>query len=156
MQGAPTNPTSPDRVVVHPLDAGDAAIAAAARAATKAVKGVRLGVEGRGQYDAFMEGVSPAEGLKVEKGAVGGVKAFGLVQRMRGPTRLFSICTAVGSISAALGPTAPSLGTSLSARAQMRSSWTIGLPPNILFRPRRTTCWPVIADLPGGMSVGLP
>ncbi len=32
MQGAPTNPTSPDRVVVHPLDAGDAAIAAAARA----------------------------------------------------------------------------------------------------------------------------
>src|SRR5712671_3419128 len=74
MQGAPTNPTSPDRVVVHPLDAGDAAIAAAARAATKAVKGVRLGVEGRGQYDAFMEGVSPAEGLKVEKGAVGGVQ----------------------------------------------------------------------------------
>ena len=30
MQGAPTNPT-PDRVVVHPLDAGDAAIAAAAK-----------------------------------------------------------------------------------------------------------------------------
>jgi monoterpene epsilon-lactone hydrolase len=73
MQGAPTNPT-PDRVVVHPLDAGDAAIAAAARAATKAVKGVRLGVEGRAQYDAFMEGVSPAEGLKVEKDAVGGVQ----------------------------------------------------------------------------------
>jgi epsilon-lactone hydrolase len=72
--GAPTNPTSPDRVVVHPLDAGDAAIAAATRAATKAVKGAKLGVEGRGQYDGFMEGVSPAEGLKVEKGAVGGVQ----------------------------------------------------------------------------------
>ena len=74
MQGEPTNPTSPDRVVVHPLYAKDAAIAAAARAATKAVKGVRLGVEGRGQYDAFMEGVSQAEGLKIERGAAGGVQ----------------------------------------------------------------------------------
>jgi len=74
MPSAPNNSRSPDSVVVHPLDPGDAPIAAAARAATKAVKGVRLGVEGRAQYDAFMEAVAPAEGLKVEKGAVGGVQ----------------------------------------------------------------------------------
>jgi epsilon-lactone hydrolase len=73
MQSASQNFRLRDFVVVHPLDDQDAPIAAAARAATKAVKGVTLGVEGRAQYDAFMEGVSPAEGLTVEKGALGGV-----------------------------------------------------------------------------------
>jgi monoterpene epsilon-lactone hydrolase len=74
MPSAPSNSRSPDSVVVHPLDPGDAPIAAAARAATKAVKGVRLGVDGRGQYDGFMESVASADGLTVEKGAVGGVE----------------------------------------------------------------------------------
>jgi alpha/beta hydrolase fold len=74
MPRAPNNSRSPDSVVVHPLDPGDAPIAAAARAATKAVKGVRLGVDGRGQYDGFMESVASADGLTVEKGAVGDVE----------------------------------------------------------------------------------
>ncbi|HWC74192.1 MAG TPA: hypothetical protein VG454_09670 [Gemmatimonadales bacterium] len=63
-----------DSVVVHPLNPADAPIAGATRAAAKAVKGVRLGVDGRGQYDGFMESVPSAGGLTVEKDVVGGVE----------------------------------------------------------------------------------
>lgn len=64
---------SSDYIVNHPLDPEDAQVAAAIRAMSSAAKGVPSGAETRGQYDAFMESVSPRDDVTFETGAVGGI-----------------------------------------------------------------------------------
>ena len=61
------------KVLVHPLDPEDAAITAAMRAMTSAAKGVRAGIEARGQFDAFMESVSPRDDVTFETDTLGGI-----------------------------------------------------------------------------------
>ena len=73
MPGSATDRTSPDFVVIHPLDPEDAAITAAMRAMASSSKGVPRGVEARGQFDAFMESVLPRDDVKFEADVVGGV-----------------------------------------------------------------------------------
>jgi epsilon-lactone hydrolase len=65
--------TSPDVVVVHPLDPADAAVAAAVRAMVAPGKGASRGIEARGQYDALMEGVLARDDVTFEEAVVGGV-----------------------------------------------------------------------------------
>ena len=60
-------------VVVHPLDPEDAPITAAIRAMSRAGKGVPPGSEARGQFDAFMESVTPCDDVKFEADTIGGV-----------------------------------------------------------------------------------
>ena len=65
--------TSMDFVVMHPLDADDAAIAGAMRDMTRASKGVSVGIEARGQFDAFMERVTPRDDVTFETDTIGGI-----------------------------------------------------------------------------------
>ena len=71
-----TDRTSTDLIATHPLDPEDAAITAALRAMTRAAKGVRRGIEARGQFDAFMESVSPRDDVTFEAGALGDIPGF--------------------------------------------------------------------------------
>ena len=73
MQGSVTDGTSTDFVVTHPLDPEDAAITAAIRAMASSAKGVRRGIEARGQFDAFMESVSQRDDVTFEAGTLGGI-----------------------------------------------------------------------------------
>src|SRR6267378_2648471 len=59
--------------VIHPLDAGDAAVIAQIRSATRAQKGVPWRIEARKFYDALLEGVSPREDVTFEPATIGGV-----------------------------------------------------------------------------------
>ena len=68
MQGSTTDRTSTGYVAIHPLDPEDAAITAAMRAMVSSSKGARPGIEARGQFDAFMESVSPSDGVTFEEG----------------------------------------------------------------------------------------
>jgi len=68
-----TDRTSTEFVAIHPLDAEDAAITAAMRAILSSSKGVRQGIEARGQFDAFMEGVLPRDDVTFEADTLGGV-----------------------------------------------------------------------------------
>ena len=76
MQGAATNRMPPDYVVIHPLDAEDAAITAAMRAMVSSSKGARPGIEARGQFDALMESVLPRGDVTFEADTLGGVPGF--------------------------------------------------------------------------------
>ena len=58
---------------VHPLDPEDAAITAAMRAMISSAKGVRQGIEARGQFDAFMESVLPRDDVTFEADTLGGI-----------------------------------------------------------------------------------
>jgi monoterpene epsilon-lactone hydrolase len=60
-------------VTLHPLDPDDAPITAAMRAAVSASKGVTQGIEARGQFDAFMEIVSPRDDVTFDEDTIGGV-----------------------------------------------------------------------------------
>src|SRR5258708_32252995 len=74
MQAARTDRTSSGFVAIHPLDPEDAPIATALRAMVASAKGVvPRGIEGRGQYDALMESVSPRDDVTFEADLVGGV-----------------------------------------------------------------------------------
>jgi epsilon-lactone hydrolase len=74
MQGSATDRTSPDFVLVHPLDPEDAAITTALRAMVSSTKGVvPRGTEGRGQFDALMESVLPRDDVTFEADALGGI-----------------------------------------------------------------------------------
>lgn len=64
---------SADYIVTHPLDPEDGVITAAIRAMTAPGKGATQGIEGRGQYDALLESVSPHGGVTAEAGTVGGI-----------------------------------------------------------------------------------
>ena len=72
MQGSVTDGASTDFVITHPLDPEDAAITAAIRAMASSAKGVRRGIEARGQFDAFMESVSQRDDVTFEAGTLGG------------------------------------------------------------------------------------
>ena len=73
MQGSTTDRRSHDSVEIHPLDPEDAVIASAMRAMVRATKGASRGIEARGQFDAFMESVSPRDDVTFEAGALGGI-----------------------------------------------------------------------------------
>ncbi len=74
MQGSATDRTSPDFVVIHPLDPEDAAITTAMRAMVSSTKGVTRGIEeARGQFDALMESVLPRDDVTFEADALGGI-----------------------------------------------------------------------------------
>jgi len=60
-------------VTLHPLDPDDAPITAAMRAAVSASKGVTQGIEARGQFDAFMEIVSPRDDVTFDEDTIGGI-----------------------------------------------------------------------------------
>src|SRR5712672_1886954 len=60
-------------VTLHPRDPGDAPITAAMRAAVSASKGVTQGIEARGQFDAFMEIVSPRDDVTFDEDTIGGI-----------------------------------------------------------------------------------
>jgi monoterpene epsilon-lactone hydrolase len=59
--------------VMHQLDRGDEAITAAMRDLLRPAKGVSQGPEARGQFDAFMESVSPRNDVTFEKDSVGSI-----------------------------------------------------------------------------------
>ncbi len=73
MQGSAADRTSTGYVATHPLDPEDAAITAAMRAMVSSSKGVRQGIEARGQFDAFMESVLPRDDVTFEADTLGGV-----------------------------------------------------------------------------------
>ncbi|PMQ04622.1 Monoterpene epsilon-lactone hydrolase [Dyella sp. AD56] len=73
MSGSAEKRTFEEFVAVHPLDPMDAAFASTMRAMMLANKGVRQGIEARGQFDALMEGVSPRDDVTFETGVVGGI-----------------------------------------------------------------------------------
>jgi monoterpene epsilon-lactone hydrolase len=62
-----------DFAVVHPLDPDDAPITTAIRAMSSAAKGAPSGIESRGQFDAFMENVTPRDDVNFEADTLGGV-----------------------------------------------------------------------------------
>jgi monoterpene epsilon-lactone hydrolase len=72
MQEATTDRASTGFVAVHPLDPEDAPLAAAMRAMTSSAKGVRRGIEARGQFDALMESVLPRDDVTFEADTLGG------------------------------------------------------------------------------------
>src|SRR5882757_9895869 len=73
MQGSTTDRTSTGYVAIHPLDPEDAAITTAMRAMVSSSKGVRPGIEARGQFDALMESVLPRDDVTFEADTLGGV-----------------------------------------------------------------------------------
>ena len=73
MSKSTTDRTSKPSVAIHPLDPEDVAITAAMRAMVSSSKGVRPGIEARGQFDALMESVLPREDVKFEVGTLGGI-----------------------------------------------------------------------------------
>jgi len=73
MQGSAADRTSTGFVATHPLDPEDAAITSAMRAMASSSKGVRPGIEARGQFDALMESVLPRDDVTFEADTLGGV-----------------------------------------------------------------------------------
>jgi epsilon-lactone hydrolase len=73
MQGSDTDRTSPNFVIIHPLDREDAAITTAMRAVVSSSKGARPGSEARGQFDALMESVLPRGDVTFEAETLGGI-----------------------------------------------------------------------------------
>jgi acetyl esterase/lipase len=73
MQNSSNGDLSSAFIVTHPLDPEDGKITEAMRAVTRSAKGMRLGVEGRGAFDAMMERVLPYTGVTFESGSVGGI-----------------------------------------------------------------------------------
>lgn len=73
MPGATSDRRSTDVATIHPLDPDDAIVTAAMRAMVSSTKGVLRGIEARGGFDAFMESVSPSDGVTFQEGALGGI-----------------------------------------------------------------------------------
>ena len=76
MQGSAVDGTTKGFVTIHPLASEDAAITAAMRAMLSSAKGVRQGIEARGQFDALLERVSPRDDVTFEAGTLGGIPGF--------------------------------------------------------------------------------
>jgi monoterpene epsilon-lactone hydrolase len=72
-QGSATDRTSPDFVVIHPLDPEDAAITTATRAMASSAKGAPRGIEARVQFDALMESVLPRDDVTFEADTLGDI-----------------------------------------------------------------------------------
>jgi monoterpene epsilon-lactone hydrolase len=60
-------------IVIHPLDAEDAAPMSALRAMVKPMKGMARGIEARAPFDAVMERVQPRNDVTFEADTVGGI-----------------------------------------------------------------------------------
>jgi acetyl esterase/lipase len=60
-------------VVIHPLDPEDAPTISRMEAVVRPFKGAPWRIEGRAQYDALLEGVSPRGDVTIESDTVGGV-----------------------------------------------------------------------------------
>ena len=60
-------------VAIHQIDPDDAAITATIRTMVSSRKGMRFGIEDRGQYDALMENVLPSSDVSFEVDNLGGV-----------------------------------------------------------------------------------
>ncbi|SIO28773.1 alpha/beta hydrolase [Paraburkholderia phenazinium] len=73
MENSPTNGTSSASVVTHRLDPEDAKITEAMRAGASSTKGMKLGIEARGAFDAMMESVLPRDDVTFEHDTVGGI-----------------------------------------------------------------------------------
>jgi monoterpene epsilon-lactone hydrolase len=73
VQESTTDRTPTGSVLIHPLDPEDAAVTAVMRAMTSSSKGARLGIEARGQFDAFMETVLPRDDVTFEADTLGGI-----------------------------------------------------------------------------------
>ena len=73
MTGPTADRGSTDFATIHPLDPDDATVTAAMRAMVSSAKGVLRGIEARAQFDAFMESVSPSDGVTFEEGSLGGI-----------------------------------------------------------------------------------
>src|SRR6266550_2599097 len=72
--GSAADRTSPDFVVIHPLDPEDAAFTTALRTMVSSTKGVvPRETEGRAQFDALMESVPPRDDVTFEAGALGAI-----------------------------------------------------------------------------------
>ena len=71
-----TDRTSTGFVTIHALDPEDATITAAMRVMVSSAKGVRRGIEARGQFDALMEGVTPRDDVTFEVDSLGGVRGL--------------------------------------------------------------------------------
>jgi monoterpene epsilon-lactone hydrolase len=79
MENSPANGVSHSFVVTHPLDPEDGKIIAMMRAGASSTKGMRLGIEARGAFDAMMESVLPHENVTFEHDAVGGVPGIWVI-----------------------------------------------------------------------------
>ena len=73
MKNSPTNGMSSAFVVTHPLDPEDGKITEAMRAGASSSKGMKLGIEARGAFDAMMESVFPHDDVTFEHDTVGGI-----------------------------------------------------------------------------------
>jgi monoterpene epsilon-lactone hydrolase len=73
MRGSAPDRTSTNFAAVHPLDPDDAAITAAMRAVVSTTKGVPVGIEARGPFDALMESVLQRDDVAFEADTLGGV-----------------------------------------------------------------------------------
>ena len=78
-QGSIADLVSTNHVAIHPLDSEDAAIIAAMREMVSSRKGMRSGIEARGQFDALMENVSPRRDVTFEADMLGGVPGLWVV-----------------------------------------------------------------------------
>ena len=147
MSKSATDRTSKPSVAIHPLDPEDVAITAAMRAMVSSSKGVRPGIEARGQFDALMESVLPREDVKFEVDTLGGIPGLmGIVRRIGGQTRRSSTCTVVGLALARPKHTVILSGILQRERAREPSFRTIGLLPKTHFRRPPTMSWRVTKD----------
>jgi monoterpene epsilon-lactone hydrolase len=73
MKNSPTNGMSGAFIVTHPLDPEDGKITEAMRAGASSSKGMKLGIEARGAFDAMMESVFPHDDVTFEHDTVGGI-----------------------------------------------------------------------------------
>jgi acetyl esterase/lipase len=85
MQNSSNGDLSSAFIVTHPVDPEDGKITEAMRAVTRSAKGMRLGVEGRGAFDAMMERVLPYTGVTFESGSVGGIPGLWVNPENSGP-----------------------------------------------------------------------
>jgi epsilon-lactone hydrolase len=79
MENSPTNGTSSDIVVTHPLDPEDAKITEAMRAGASSTKGMKIGIEARGAFDAMMESVLPHDNVTFAHDTVGGIPGIWVI-----------------------------------------------------------------------------
>lgn len=79
MQSSSNGDPSSAFSVTHPLDPEDRKITAAMRAMMLPAKGRRVGVDGRGAFDAMMERILPHEGATFESGSVGGIAGLWVI-----------------------------------------------------------------------------
>jgi epsilon-lactone hydrolase len=68
-----------EQLILHPLDHDDASITAAIRTSSRPTKGLLRGIEGRGQFDALMESVSPRDDVTFEEDTLGGIAGLWVI-----------------------------------------------------------------------------